>query len=259
MKPAIVIIGLGELGGVFARGFLRLGHPVYPITRETRIPDAGQTIPEPRFVLVAVAEKDLSFVLAALPSQWKNKVGLLQNELLPHQWVAHGIDNPTVISVWFEKKKGRGCKVLLPSPIFGPEASLLSASLQNLDIPSRILPDANALLFNLVLKNLFVLTINIAGLKTNGTVRTLWSEHNELARQVAEEVIDLQERLTQTTFPREQLINGLIDAINGDPDHTCKGRAAPERLTRVVRSADDAGLRLPIIRSIHQDLAYADF
>lgn len=255
MNPAVAIIGLGELGGVFARGFLRTGYPVYPITRKTRMSDAVQAVPEPKFVLVAVAEKDLANVLATLPSQWKNRVGLLQNELLPYQWLTHGIANPTVITVWFEKKKGRGCKVLLPSPIFGPEADLVSASLQSLDIPSRILPDANALLFELVLKNLFVLTINIAGLKTGGTVSNLWSEHNELARQVAGEVLDIQEWLTQTTFPREQLLNGLVKAINGDPAHTCKGRAAPDRLARVLRSADDAGLQLPAIRSIQQDLA----
>lgn len=30
MNKAVVIIGIGELGRVFARGFLRLGYPVYP-------------------------------------------------------------------------------------------------------------------------------------------------------------------------------------------------------------------------------------
>ncbi len=28
MKKTVVVVGLGELGSVFARGFLRLGHPV---------------------------------------------------------------------------------------------------------------------------------------------------------------------------------------------------------------------------------------
>jgi prephenate dehydrogenase len=30
MKAAIVIIGIGEIGSIFARGFLKIGHLVYP-------------------------------------------------------------------------------------------------------------------------------------------------------------------------------------------------------------------------------------
>ncbi len=34
MNAPVVLIGVGEMGGVFARGLLRLGHPVYPVPRE---------------------------------------------------------------------------------------------------------------------------------------------------------------------------------------------------------------------------------
>ena len=34
MKNKVVLIGVGEVGGVFARGFLKLGHSVYPVTRD---------------------------------------------------------------------------------------------------------------------------------------------------------------------------------------------------------------------------------
>jgi len=37
MQQPVVIIGIGELGGVFAKTFLKKGHPVYPITREMDI------------------------------------------------------------------------------------------------------------------------------------------------------------------------------------------------------------------------------
>ena len=37
MKQPIVIVSIGELGGVFARAFLRNGLPVYPITRSMNI------------------------------------------------------------------------------------------------------------------------------------------------------------------------------------------------------------------------------
>ena len=250
MNKAVVIIGIGELGSVFARGFLRLGYPVYPVTRKISIADAITNYPEPKFVFAAVGEKDLSNVLTTIPAQWRNRMGLLQNELLPYQWEVHNIDAPTVAIVWFEKKKGQDYKVLLPSRIYGPNADFLADSLENLEIPSRILWNEEELLFELVLKNLFVFTINIAGLKTGGTVRTLWKEHNELARQIADEVIDLQELLTGAIFPRDLLIKGLVEAINSDPEHKCKGRSAPERLIRVVNIADEAGLQLPKIREI---------
>ena len=81
-------------------------------------------------------------------------------------------------------------------------------------------------------------------------MRTLWLEHNEFARQIANEVIEIQEWLTGATFPRDNLINGLSEAINSDPEHKCKGRSALERLTRVLKIGDEAGLRLPKIREI---------
>ena len=37
MKNPIVVLGIGELGSVFARAFLKNNHAVYPITRSTDI------------------------------------------------------------------------------------------------------------------------------------------------------------------------------------------------------------------------------
>jgi hypothetical protein len=38
---------------------------------------------------------------------------MMQNELLPRDWAIHDFIDPTVISVWFEKKKGMDSKVLI--------------------------------------------------------------------------------------------------------------------------------------------------
>jgi hypothetical protein len=251
MDKAIVIIGIGELAGVFARGFLRNGYPVYPVTRNMNISGIVQTVPEPKLALVAVAEKDLSTVLTMIPSQWRDRIGLLQNELLPGDWKAHDIKNPTVVSVWFEKKKCQDFKVLIPSPVYGPKAELIADSLQCIDIPCKRLSGEDELLVELVVKNVFVFTINIAGLVTGGTTGALWSEHNELAVQVANDVIDLQEWITGVRFKRDRLIDGVVAGINGDPDHNCTGRSAPARLERVLELANKAGLKVPHIREIY--------
>ena len=251
MKSPVIFVGIGEMGGVFARGILRLGYPIVPVTRDMDMQEVAKAYPDPQLVLISVAENDLQPVLEKLPTQWHDQVGLLQNELLPRDWNKHSYNNPTVISVWFEKKKGQDFKVLIPSPAFGPHAQLLVDALATLDIPASVVADENALLDELVIKNVYILTTNICGLITEGDVNDLWQNHRELATEVANEVIDLQEWLTQSTFDRSRLLEGLVEGINGDLQHMCMGRSAPGRLTRALGLADEAGLAVPKMREIH--------
>ena len=122
-KKPVVVIGMGEMGSVFARGLLRLGHPVFPINRDTNMRKLARELPDPRLVLVAVGEKDLIPVLEKLPRVWLKRLALLQNELLPKDYEHLG--KVSVISVWFEKKRGQDSKVIMPSPAYGPRAKLL--------------------------------------------------------------------------------------------------------------------------------------
>jgi hypothetical protein len=248
MKNPIVLLGVGEMGGVFARGCLRAGHPVYPVTRSTVLEEAARQIPEPELVLVAVAEGDLKPVLAAMPAAWADRLCLLQNELLPADW--EGRDQPTVISVWFEKKPGRDVKVIIPSPVFGPKAALVARALEAIDIPVRILADPERLLFELVVKNLYILTSNIAGMRVGGTVGELMTHHPHLTRDLAEDVMDIQEALTGRSFDRGGLFEAMLGAFRGDPDHRCTGRSAPARLARALVRADAHGLEVPTLRDI---------
>ena len=248
-KKPVVIIGMGEMAGVFARGFLRNAYPVYPITRDMDIQQQANEIHEPELVLLAVAEKDLHPALATLPDVWKDKLVLLQNELLPNDWQQYQLQ-PTVISVWFEKKPGMDFKVLIPSPVYGDRADVIVESLGSIGIPSRKLNTADELLFELVVKNVYILTTNIAGLKVGGTVSELWQQHTELARAVAGEVIQLQQKLSQQTFDASKLIDAMRVAFEGDPQHNCMGRSAPARLQRALQLADEYPLHLPVLKEI---------
>ncbi len=261
MKPPIVIIGIGELASVFARAFLRNGYPVYPITRNMDIAEEAENLPEPQLVLVAVAEKDFHKAMETIPARWRKKLVLLQNELLPRDWLTHAIDDPTVISVWFEKKKGMDHNALLPSPVYGSEADLIAESLAGIEIPCKILSTADDLVFELVLKNVFVFTINIAGLilEEGTTTSMLWQTHEKLARGVANDIIALQEFVTARSFSRDRLIEGLIEGIKGDPDHKCKGRSAPGRLARTLEIAAQAGIKTPMVRDIHRRLLKSEY
>mgnify|MGYP006302376125 CR=1 FL=1 len=59
MQTPIVLIGAGEIGGVFARGFLKQGQPIYPLTRHDSPTEIAAHLPECELVLVTVGEADL--------------------------------------------------------------------------------------------------------------------------------------------------------------------------------------------------------
>ncbi len=254
MKAAIVIIGIGEIGSVFARGFLKLGHPVYPITRDMDIEQVAQQVPEPQLVLVTVGESDLASVLATLPEQWKNCTALIQNELLPSDWQQHNISNPTVASIWFEKKQGQEPKVVVASPVYGSQANLIKAALDSLQIPCNILASESELLFELVRKNYYILASNICGLKTGGVVSELWQKHEAFVREVLSDIHAIQEHLAGQNLDKEALLAAMLIAFEGDPEHGCMGRSAPARLERALKIAKQANIDVPHLDALQAQL-----
>jgi hypothetical protein len=255
MKKPIVVLGIGELGSVFSRAFLKNNHAVYPITRSTDIDELKASI-DPELILVCTAEGDLQSALSSVPIEWKDRVAMMQNELLPRDWEKHGFIDPTVISVWFEKKKGMDSKVLISSPAYGPKAKILAESLALIDIPAHVVADDNALLFELVLKNLYILTTNIAGLAIEpGTnVDDLRNQHLSLMRDVSKDILSLQTQLTGQSFDETQLEQGMIKAFEGDLKHGCMGRSAPARLDRALDQANEFNLEVPTLQKIKDSL-----
>ena len=231
MRKSVVVVGMGEMGSVFARGFLRAGHPVFPVVRNMDMASVADEIAEPELVLIAVAEADLHPVLQQVPAAWSDRLVLLQNELLPNDWLQYDLE-PTVISVWFEKKKGMDSKVIIPSPVYGKHASGVAQALASIDIATHILQSDEALLFELVLKNVYILTTNIAGLQTGGNVGELWANHRDVATAVAKEVIELQQVLTGQQFDAAALIenrSGTRRTFSQDTLHTSHLRRFPHR------------------------------
>ncbi|MFC1542450.1 hypothetical protein ACFL4M_01000 [Pseudomonadota bacterium] len=250
MSKQVIVWGMGEMGSVFARGFLKLGYNVVPVVRSSDPKIVAGEYPDPELVLVAVGEAALQLVLETVPKAWHGKIALLQNELLPSDWQQHNFPNPTVISVWFEKKKGMDSKPLISSPAWGPKAQLLADALDSLGIPAHSVETLDEMIYELVRKNVYIVTTNIAGMKTGGTVSELWAIHEAFARDVASDVMDIQEVLVGSELPRERLISGMLEAFDGDPDHGCMGRSAPARLARAISQADAAGLEVSTLRTI---------
>jgi len=254
MKKPVVMMGVGEMGGVFSRGLLKNGYPVYPLNRNTEDLEEFLSKSDWEAIFVSVGEKDLEGALKSIPDDCKDKLILLQNELLPSHWKMHNINEPTIISVWFEKKFPRDYKVIIPSVVYGPKAALVSDSLKCLNIPTKILKSSDELLGELIIKNLYILTTNIAGLEVGGNVGDLWANHQPLAAQVVDNILDIQFILAGQELDRQVLIKGMLEAFKGDPEHKCTGRSALNRLDRTIMCADQYGLAIEKLRKIKKNL-----
>jgi len=250
MKAPVVVIGMGEIGAVFARGFLKTGHPVYPLRRDDSMSELQASIEQPAAVIVAVGEADLQPVLKQIPEQWLSVLVLLQNELLPRDWSDLVIE-PTVISIWFEKKKGQDSKVIIPSPAFGPLSQLLHDALASVDIAVKVVAEQSSMLSELVVKNLYILTSNIAGLEVGGNVGQLWSDHRDVAEAVIDDILLIQEQLSGQALNKSELVDLMLVAFNGDPEHMCMGRSAAARLQRALGQAEEFGIKLNKLPTIN--------
>ena len=67
---------------------------------------------------------------------------------------------------------------------------------------------------------------------------------------IADEALAIQQWLTQSELPREPLIDGMLKAFAGDPDHRCMGRSAPARLERAIHQAATANLNVPTLKKV---------
>ena len=122
-----------------------------------------------------------------------------------------------------------------------------------IDLPCREVAPGDELLFELVRKNVYILTTNIAGLKTGGTVSQLWAQHEAFARQVANEVMDIQDALTGVQHDRDALIAGMLEAFAW----RLRNMAAPDARRRPVwpgRSGTrmNIGLSVPTLRALQR-------
>jgi len=247
----VVVVGIGELGAVFARGFLKTGFTVVPVNRNTAMSQVARGAPEPALVLIAVGEAVLPSVLTEVPEIWRDRLLLIQNELLPPSWASYDLVDPTVASVWFEKKAGQDSKVIIPTPVTGPASTIVVEALASIGIPAREV-DSEAMVTELVAKNLYILTSNIAGLDlpVGTTVGDLWSHHREHAESVVDDVLSLQEALVGHQLDRPELVGSMEAAFAGDPDHKAMGRSAPARLERALLQASELGIDVPNLLAI---------
>ena len=249
LKASVAIVGLGELGQVLASGFLKIGHPVFPLNRGSSFSELTTSGVDPLLIIIAVGEKDLKEVLMILPESFKDRIVLLQNNLLRPDWQHYQIALPTVLVAWLDKKPGRPSVSVLPNQVFGPHRELVAQALNALDIETHGGPMED-LDRALVAKNLYIHTINIAGLLVGGTIGDLWHHHRSLAQGIAEEIFQIQCARLGYDLDENLVIQDMLEGFAGDWNHLCLGRSAPQRLANALGLADQFQLATPIIREI---------
>jgi hypothetical protein len=254
LKEPVVIVGVGEIGTVFGAGFLRLGRPVFPVILGMNPVEVAERIGPVALALVAVREDDLHAVLDNLPPAWRDRIGLVQNELMPADWMRHGIENPTVAAVWFEKRSGKLPAPYFPSPVFGPGSELMIDALRANGLEAYGLSSPDELLYELVRKNLYIISKNIAGLAAPGSVGELWQSHRQVFLQVAEDVYQIQEARAGVRLPRERLFQQFQSDVEALPDKGTAGGSARGRLARTLAQADAARLPVPALRAVQVSL-----
>jgi hypothetical protein len=241
---------MGQLGSVFSLGLLRRGYSVTPVHRNTSSETILTRPIAPSLCVIAVGEDDLGTVLDGWIRRYSDQWVLIQNELRPSEWERRGLPTPTIAVVWFEKKPGRDVHPLVSTPVYGPHAQAIVSALTALGIPSHVEPDREQLLFELCLKNLYILSMNAAGLVFPSDVGTLFYDHRAYLDQICAEVLELEGAQMQRNLPTQSLCIELERIIVADPRHAAAGRSALARLSRSVRTAKRLGIRTPTLDEI---------
>lgn len=245
-----LVVGMGELGGVFALALLRRGIGVIPVLHGTSTESVIEHCPTPMLCIVSVGEEALPGVLDSGLRRYADRWVLVQNELRPSEWEHRGLPTPTVAVVWFEKKPGRDVRSLVSTPVYGPQANLVVTVLTALGLPAHVEADPERLVFELALKNLYILTMNFGGLAHDTDVGSLWHDHRSVVDQICDEVLELEAAQMQQTLPTSSLKLELERVITADPRHLAAGRAARKRLARTLTAARRLGIRTPILDEI---------
>ncbi len=247
----VLLVGPGQLGRVLAGGLVATGVAVDPVLRGQPIAPSDAH----ELVLVGVGEADLDDVLRAIPPSHRDRVALLQNELSPESWSRHGVVDPTLLVVWFEKKRGRALREVRETELAGRFAASLARALDAMDVRARVLDDAE-LPAALVVKNLYIVGANVLGLAHGGTTGELARAHPEPTSRVLGELLQIERaRLGGAVgLEPEAIVRRVFEAFLADPSHAALGRTARSRLERALARARAHGIEAPALSAIARDL-----
>ncbi|MEW5848194.1 MAG: hypothetical protein AB2A00_05240 [Myxococcota bacterium] len=246
----LVVVGLGQLGQLYAGGALKLGIRVTPVVRTTPRPLALSALPGHTPILVAVGEDALGGVLEEIPAARRDHVVLLQNELFPSVWRAHGVRSPTVLIPWLSRKKGRPLEVARPTLAYGPHAGLFAAVHGALDLPCEVTTETARMEDGLVAKYTFIITINALGVQEDLTLGAWLRKDPARVDVLAAEAHALGQAQLGRPVPRDDVLRQAREAMAALPDYPARGRTARARIERAVAVAQQRGVHVTELHAL---------
>lgn len=238
-----VVVGLGQLGELYAGGALRAGWRVQAVRRgddPRRVIDTHPGAP----VLVSVGEPDLMAVLSAIPTERRPDVILLQNDLFPSDW-QHFVDAPTVAVVWLNRKKGAPPQVARPTTLYGRHAAAMVEVHTRLDLSAEVLPDDGALGRELVAKFAFIVAVNGLGVAEDRTVGEWRRRDPDTVARLVDEGLRLGIARLGRPIDEASARRAIDEAMAALEDMPVRGRSAPTRVQRALSLARELSVPMP--------------
>jgi hypothetical protein len=244
----LVVIGLGELGKVFAQSALGAGVRVTPIRRQDDMAQRLRGLSPESPLLVAVGEEALLPVLDALPAERRDAVILLQNELWPTVWRSRAME-PSVVLPWALQKPGLSRLVVGTSPVFGRQSALLCTLCAGAGIPSEPLRDELALMQALADKYAFILTINALGAWRDDVLGAFLQSASARVEALCREASALSAVLTGAPIDASRCLSRTLEAMAAMASVSARGRTAKVRVARALAHAHDLGVAVPTLEA----------
>lgn len=249
INEGCIVVGLGELGLLFARGALKSGHAVYPVRRQSA--DYQRVSSDVAFgvpTLIAVGESQMLPALSGLVGREEDVI-LVQNELFPRVWEPQ-VENPTVAVVWTAAKPGIPLLCGKETVVYGKHAEWFAKIHEPLGLQARATVDIEELHAELVAKYAFILTINVLGLVHDVTVGELFSSFRTEADELLVDAIRIAELQLGHEVADDAVIDSVLEASQGLAAMPAKGRSAVSRLARAREIACEAKLSVSSLDAI---------
>jgi hypothetical protein len=243
----MVVLGVGELGKLFAGAALAEGLQVTPITRGVTPAHVLSARPPHAPILVSVGEDALERALDSLPASRHDDAVLVQNELWPSVWQSRGF-RPSLMLPWVLQKPGLPRTVVGTTPVFGAHADLLGALCRRLAIPSAPItePEVPQALAD---KYTFILVINALGCWRDELLGRFLADAQPQITALCQEASALSAALLGAPVDPARSHRLTLDAMAAMASVRARGRTASARVARALGHAADHGLDVPALRA----------
>lgn len=251
----LTVIGLGNLGRLYAGGALKAGRVVCPVNRGDDVVAALARSGPGDPVLVGVGEAALPAVCAALPAERRADAILVQNGLARPRMRELGVGGATLAVVWTLEKPSFARLESLPMGAYGPQATFMREATAAIGLrcaTSGIEGSTDAGIdegTDAAAKHAFILAINALGLVRPITVgEWLESDPARVDAFVAEGARLAGPMLGVQADPTK--VAGRARAgMSGFGALPCRGRTALDRVDAARAFAATRGIPTPALDS----------